>query len=476
MTDHSGVPVNAQQQQHPPPRRPRTHLNALVSAALQALPAASKRSKNKEIEARNAERNLQHAKHLAAPNTYADASDVESLITVASNEATSPATRTHKILGLLSPTSARDYIRNHLLGKDKRPREEETVEAPKATKKVREEIVPQSGMSLPVAFHSLLRELYDHEAYLPLSLFTSKNLELISASFATIALRKLNAPGPGLKQPSVLDTEAFEEKVLREEVMGRAQWLEAAANFLTFLESVTGDPESSQCIRWHAHFGFFNSVSNKEVTFPAVRSTDIAMRKRYLSMPFQFSAQYYGQEFTAAVANMQIDEMRDQLAAHTATLPSIYNASTYTIPVPGRGGSSGGAGRGGRGRGGAGGGRGGGPAGGAGVAAAGAPPPFPAGNGGAAPPPACLVCARRGHQWDRYTSTTFEDGRALHVSARGPDLLVVRGGQTLCRSWNAKGPASRCQHEPVLRAHSCSFCGANEHHAFSWSCRRNPLV
>jgi hypothetical protein len=54
------------------------------------------------------------------------------------------------------------------------------------------------------------------------------------------------------------------------------------------------------------------------------------MRKRYLSMPFQFSAQYYRQEFTAAVANMQIDEMRDQLAAHTAILPSIYNA----LPTP----------------------------------------------------------------------------------------------------------------------------------------------
>jgi hypothetical protein len=99
-------------------------------------------------------------------------------------------------------------------------------------------------MSFPVAFHPLLRELYHHEAYLPLSLFTSKNLELISASFATIMLRKLNAPGPGLKQPSVLDTEAFEEKVLREEAMDHAQWLEAAS-LSSSLPLVTQSPRNA---------------------------------------------------------------------------------------------------------------------------------------------------------------------------------------------------------------------------------------
>ncbi|KAJ7892705.1 hypothetical protein B0H13DRAFT_2339932 [Mycena leptocephala] len=118
------------------------------------------------------------------------------------------------------PKDLRPY--SHLLrtlpifgGKDKRAREDDTDNR-KAAKKIREEIVLQPGMNLPVSFHSLLFDLCALDIYMPLSLFTSPNLDLITCSSATLTTRILNTPGPGQKQPLVPDTEAFEQKYLRE--------------------------------------------------------------------------------------------------------------------------------------------------------------------------------------------------------------------------------------------------------------------
>ncbi|KAJ6570623.1 hypothetical protein DFH09DRAFT_1080179 [Mycena vulgaris] len=136
-------------------------------------------------------------------------------------------------------------------------------------------------------------------------------------------------------------------------------------------------------------------------------------------------------------------------------------------PSSSRGGAPGAAGAGGCG-GNLGGGRGG--------ARGGAPPPFQGGAGGAAPAPVCLVCARRGHLWKDCTATHFEDNGILYCSVRAPDTRAVHSHQTLCRAWNAKGAASNCSHDPALRAHVCSYCGSRDHHAFAWSCRRNPPI
>ncbi|KAJ7142885.1 hypothetical protein C8R44DRAFT_551331, partial [Mycena epipterygia] len=78
----SGTPAPNQ----PPPRTKKTHTSSGVIKALKALPSALKHTKNSAIEARNAERNLKHAKHLEQPANYSDASDEESLITVSDAE------------------------------------------------------------------------------------------------------------------------------------------------------------------------------------------------------------------------------------------------------------------------------------------------------------------------------------------------------------------------------------------------------
>jgi hypothetical protein len=71
-------------------------------------------------------------------------------------------------------------------------------------------------------------------------------------------------------------------------------------------------------------------------------------------------------------------------------------------------------------------------------------------------------------------ATTLPSGGAVICSAREADLVVVRSQETLCRLWNIKGTASRCNHDAV-RTHGCSFCGVKTHHAFSWTCQQKPV-
>ncbi|KAJ7068915.1 hypothetical protein B0H15DRAFT_970470 [Mycena belliarum] len=232
--------------QGPSARTRKTHTSAGVIAALKRFASETRRKMNLDIEARNAQREYAHAKHVERPADVPDASDDESLITVTTiEEQLSPVSKFHQIMQKLSPKSGKDLLRSFpfLGGAAKRPREEE-AEARRKAKKIREEIVLQPGMSLPVAFNAIIFDLHAHNIYLPLSLFTSQNLEVINSSAATLPTLKLNAE-PGCKQPVVLNTEAFELKYLKELDLERAQWIEASSNYIAFLTEASGSAVST---------------------------------------------------------------------------------------------------------------------------------------------------------------------------------------------------------------------------------------
>ncbi|KAJ6610079.1 hypothetical protein B0H10DRAFT_2225364 [Mycena sp. CBHHK59/15] len=161
MTNGIGASSSSQQAPPlPPPCERKMHSLQAVILALKDLPTDIRHKKNTEIKGRNTERALQHAKHLEKLLHTTDVSDDKSMI------------------------MAKDLLRTlpFFGGRDKRMREEDSDER-KAAKKIREEIVLQPSMSLPVAFHSLLFDLRAHDVYIPLSLFTSPNLELIKFLF-----------------------------------------------------------------------------------------------------------------------------------------------------------------------------------------------------------------------------------------------------------------------------------------------------
>ncbi|KAJ7366194.1 hypothetical protein DFH08DRAFT_797197 [Mycena albidolilacea] len=85
-----------------------------------------------------------------------------------------------------------------------------------ATKKLKEETAIPAGMNTPPRFSPYLTELYLNNMHLPLSLFTSNNLDLVNDTYKSIATVKHNMPGVTWsdKQICVLYTTSFERKCL----------------------------------------------------------------------------------------------------------------------------------------------------------------------------------------------------------------------------------------------------------------------
>ncbi|KAK7041249.1 hypothetical protein R3P38DRAFT_2512412, partial [Favolaschia claudopus] len=268
----------------------------------------------------------------------------------------------------------------------------------------------------------------------PLSVFTSPSLSLINANAPTMDTVKLNAAALGEKQIRVMSTATFEATVLREAEMDGAQWTEAAYNMISFTKKGSPSPAHTRC---NAHFGFFATLQDAGKNFPAIRATDIALRKRYVSTPFAYSRDLYDRELYNEIMEWRIKEPRQ------TQLPN----------GGGRGATPARRARGGGGRGSA---------------------PFQKGNAGAASSTVCLVCAVRGHFYSDCNSHSFSDGTPLHCSIRDRDIRTSGSHETLCRAWNAKGAAAACLHDQTQRVHACSFCGNKNHHAFSWTCRANP--
>ncbi|KAJ7209146.1 hypothetical protein GGX14DRAFT_364730, partial [Mycena pura] len=253
----SGSLSGAQAQPHPPARARRTHTSAGVIAALKNLPKASKRRKNIDITARNAERVLKHAQHVEDATRFPDdASDAESLVSVSDDEDTlSPASRLYSSIGKLSPASGKALLR--VIQSTKRGRDDEAPKAPKPTsKRARTEITVAPGMALPKAFHQCIHDLHEHHVYMPLSMFTTPSLRTINSEAATMAMCKLNPLESGEKQLRLLDTAAFEANVAKEIDLDRAEWTEAAENYVEFITLVEGAGSAAET-RWHAHFAYF---------------------------------------------------------------------------------------------------------------------------------------------------------------------------------------------------------------------------
>jgi hypothetical protein len=125
------------------------------------------------------------------------------------------------------------------------------------SKRRREEIDLPIGSHPPVSFNLLLKDLDVHGYYIPLSLFTTESLDYINKNSSSITTTKLNAPSSD-KQICVLDSAHFEVNVLAECDMDRAQWTEAAQNYIKFM-SLIGTLED--VAHWTAHFGFLVSYS-----------------------------------------------------------------------------------------------------------------------------------------------------------------------------------------------------------------------
>ncbi|KAJ7363085.1 hypothetical protein DFH08DRAFT_951283 [Mycena albidolilacea] len=139
-------------------------------------------------------RELARAEHEHDLEKFPDSpSDDESLITVPDEAVLSPSSRVSDLMERLTPNSTKNLT--HILLDNKCGAAD--LEAERPPKCAWEEIVIQPSMSLPVVFHRYLGELYNNNNNIPLSCFTSCNLEFINTSYSQLAMKKLNTEAPG---------------------------------------------------------------------------------------------------------------------------------------------------------------------------------------------------------------------------------------------------------------------------------------
>ncbi|KAJ7306224.1 hypothetical protein DFH08DRAFT_824879 [Mycena albidolilacea] len=199
----------------------RTHTTQAITDVLKKLPWALKLARNKAIKGRNTERAVHTTEHAHDPVAHPNAAlDDKSLITVSDilMDTLSPLCKIKKLTKKFSPASARDLFLAFMSNNASTSKRAHDDDEPKpATKKFREESVIPAGMNMPPRFSSYITELYINNLHLPLSLFTSNNLDLVN-SYESMATVKPNAPGAisSNKQIRVLDTASFERKFLVE--------------------------------------------------------------------------------------------------------------------------------------------------------------------------------------------------------------------------------------------------------------------
>jgi uncharacterized membrane protein YgcG len=398
-------------------------------------------------------------------------SDDESLISLDAQapDDGSPTKVLLKVLRTLPESEGADMLRamNTLASGSKRPRDDnKDTQLPK---KPRVEIRLIHGMSAPVVFHQYLKDLYRHDIYIPLSLFTSPNLDFINSNASSLELTKTNTPYSTKDQVRLLNVGVILKQCYKEEDMDRGQWLEASRNYIAFLGDIEGEDSDPQ-IRWDSHFAYFEKSDGAEGNFPAILLADISLRKRYTTQPFVFDIDTYRHKLDQYVYAMHLEKLRSDFLGSSRLSPELPCGppNSRVHPPPSQEGGARRGGRGGRGAGGgAGGARGGGRGGGRGGA------PFQGGDGGAAATSACLICTRRGHGFAHCSHNTFENGTQVYSTAQDNDI-VARSGDILCRSWNIRGARSSCTHGDA-RTHACGYCGAKTHHAYAWVCQQKPI-
>jgi hypothetical protein len=311
MEDHTTNPILNRIHQ--------THRSEGISRALQKLPQNLKVRKNTDITERNTMRELARAEHVHDPEKFPDPpSDDKSLITVPNEAVLSPSSCILDLAEKLTPNSTKNLT--HILLGNKCGTAD--LEAERPAKHIREEIIIQPGMSLPIVFHCYLGELYhNNNNNIPFSCFTSHNLEYINTSYSQLAMKKLNAEAPGEKQKSVMETAHFEENRLKESALNCGQWQEAAHNFCVFIKEISGDPDSKASKCWQAHFGFFDNTEDAEDNFPAILLADITLCTKYWVCPFTFERELYSRELDKAATTMCLAKLERRWLKRTAPHP-----------------------------------------------------------------------------------------------------------------------------------------------------------
>ena len=258
------------------------------------------------------------------------------------------------------------------------------------------------GSVITYGFHQLHYNLDKYHSYLPLSIFTNNNLRTILCKANTLPLKKINPLNLKSKPPLVLDIEIFEKRYGREDSLSHPAWLEATQNFVRFAgETGKNGVDGAWYQRWDSHFGFFESRPDLISSFPPALDLDICMQKEYNALPFEYSPEYYHQEYEKAKFDFRLKNIEGPSShaypTHTSKLSAPFELKPSSQNKQ---------------------------------------PPFRKGAGSDPSTAVCLICAKKGHTCISCTSTSFEDGHPLFAKSVNGNIIVPKTSQSICHTWN----------------------------------------
>ncbi|KAF8960244.1 hypothetical protein BDZ97DRAFT_1760880 [Flammula alnicola] len=273
--------------------------------------------------------------------------------------------------------------------------------------------------------HPEVIRLAECKQHIPLSLFLAESQKLL---FLKPGLSREQLILNGSKV-YIIKIDQFPE----ESKMDPTDWMEAWANYLTFLEAEASDGVFR---RWLNHFKFLSSHKDLRQNFPAILLFDIEQRREYAALPTIYDEASYlrrFQEIKHAVLLDELAEWKRSLEGAVRTAPS----SKRFEPFPASSDVSRGS--------------------------------FQNGSGSRSGGPICLICGRSGHRFSECKEDKNERGEVVACKFADKKLVSKSSASPICIPWSLGG-SKRCQQRACAYLHVCSFCGIRSHFACSRSC------
>lgn len=318
------------------------------------------------------------------------------------------------------------------------------------------------GDQLLIEFPQILFDTDVHYP-VPLPFFTNKNLRYIYDKGTSLPRIKAS-----VDKTQILNVKEI-ALVLNDELsLDCVDYFEAADNYFRFQRQcdVVEDEGGGEWTHFFAeHFRFFETQVDKNSLYPAWKHLELKMRQDHLTFNMKFNLASYSLQFELCRNKWESTEaFRLYASQNSAGSSSLSDYAASRGSPSARGGKPSSFSRGSK--------RGGGNA-----PSRGTPRSFPAGSSRSGLPTCCILCGERGHGFGLHLSgtapTLFADGSSIWAKVKDRNFCTP-DGRSMCINFNVRGRDHVCT-DPS-RAHNCSFCGSETHHAFSWSCRPSPAI
>ncbi|KAH6903231.1 hypothetical protein BKA70DRAFT_604068 [Coprinopsis sp. MPI-PUGE-AT-0042] len=308
--------------------------------------------------------------------------------------------------------------------------------------------VALSSTSAPgtqIAWEELMRlDSLSAGVYAPLGLLHRSAIVIMADQGSKIRVNtSVHDPDGSSRTVQIID--ASSALFIDENEMTFQEWNSASEALVTWSEHARLD----NILHAHnmAHFRILKDLFLEQsgIAFEVVRRLDIRLRRLYHRTPFVADVNFYKEQLNDLRRDIQDEEMARIRAVTKGAAGSRSTSSSFSKQAP-------------------------------------SAPTSTATEGQffreeqktrERKPLECLLCSRRGHGAQDCTHRSFPDGTPFYSRwvTSSKSLHEANGEGFICTMWNVSGQTKAKCTEHTSASHRCSFCGSQDHNAFSFKCK-----